>query len=158
METLGCDARLAAVTSFASWPSKEISELTSRSHRNESFRHARMIVLPVVGRELCAESRRPFNYWLRMAGAGVLTLVAALFVVVLLTVLRGNLVRVLTAARPAPVVVGATLGPVASGAVAFSSVLKVDEWGGLGFLSHFRHLLAFATNLPWDEPVFLRCE
>lgn len=37
-----------------------------------------MIVLPVVGRELCAESRRPFNYWLRVVGAGVLTLVAAL--------------------------------------------------------------------------------
>ncbi len=37
-----------------------------------------MIVLPVVGRELCAESRRPFNYWLRVVGAGALTLVAAL--------------------------------------------------------------------------------
>jgi ABC-type transport system involved in multi-copper enzyme maturation permease subunit len=34
--------------------------------------------LPIVGRELCAESRRPFNYWLRVLGAGALTIVAAL--------------------------------------------------------------------------------
>lgn len=37
-----------------------------------------MTFLPVVGRELCAESRRPFNYWLRVLGAGALTVVAAL--------------------------------------------------------------------------------
>ena len=37
-----------------------------------------MTFLPVVGRELCAESRRPFNYWLRVLGAGALTVVAVL--------------------------------------------------------------------------------
>ena len=37
-----------------------------------------MTLLPVVGRELCAESRRPFNYWLRVLGAGALIVVAAL--------------------------------------------------------------------------------
>jgi ABC-type transport system involved in multi-copper enzyme maturation permease subunit len=37
-----------------------------------------MTFLPIVGRELCAESRRPFNYWLRVLGAGALTIVAAL--------------------------------------------------------------------------------
>lgn len=41
-----------------------------------------MTFLPVVGRELCAESRRPFNYWLRVLGAGALTVVAALTLLV----------------------------------------------------------------------------
>lgn len=37
-----------------------------------------MTFLPVVERELRAESRRPFNYWLRVIGAGALTVAAAL--------------------------------------------------------------------------------
>jgi ABC-type transport system involved in multi-copper enzyme maturation permease subunit len=37
-----------------------------------------MILLPIVGRELTAESRRPFNYWLRVIGAAALTLVLGL--------------------------------------------------------------------------------
>lgn len=36
-----------------------------------------MNVLPVIERELRAESRRPFTFWLRVLGAGALTLVCA---------------------------------------------------------------------------------
>lgn len=46
-----------------------------------------MTFLPVVGRELCAESRRPFNYWLRVIGAGALMIAAAM---VLLPTIAGT--------------------------------------------------------------------
>ena len=46
-----------------------------------------MTFLPVVGRELCAESRRPFTYWLRVIGAGALMIAAAM---VLLPTLSGT--------------------------------------------------------------------
>lgn len=38
-----------------------------------------MIVRPVISRELLAESRRPFNYWMRVTGAAVLLLAMVLF-------------------------------------------------------------------------------
>lgn len=46
-----------------------------------------MTFLPVIERELRAESRRPFNYWLRVIGAGALIVAAAL---VLLPTISGT--------------------------------------------------------------------
>ena len=39
-----------------------------------------MTILPVIKRELRAEARRPFNYWLRVLGAAVAVLVCAVLI------------------------------------------------------------------------------